>query len=245
MINVGGARIDILGQIGSVSRNWAVFTVEFEYDSKLMVCHTLEWSVLDGIERLVRSIMSDKVEGLALRQSFVRSKYLTVEVKGTFENDPGAVMRAKYDLIADNKTYDPFGYNFLPLVKEPVEKAYALRLYRSLINAIRPDSPGQLTPAAPKRPGREPKPVYRYDRRTGSFVSGYASTKEAAQDVGISSTNICMCCNGHINFAAGFLWSYEKADTLEIPSRSKQRAKDAVEAAIRRQKMIATNINKD
>lgn len=245
MINVCGTHIDVVGQIGSVSRNWAVFTVEFEYDSKLMVCHTLEWSVLDGIERLVRSIMSDKVEGLALRQSFARSEYLTVEVKGTFENDPGAVMRAKYDLIADNKAYDPFGYNFLPLVKEPMEKAYALRLYRGLINAVCPNAPELPTPTSPKRPGREPKPVYRYDRRTGDFVSGYASTKEAAQDVGISSTNICMCCNGHINFAAGFLWSYEKADTLGIPTRLKQRAKNAVEAAIGRQKKIATDINKN
>lgn len=255
MVEISGIKVDIVGAASTLSMNWAVFTVEFEYDSKLMVCHTFEWTVAEGIEKLVQKIMSDRVEGLDLRQAFINSEYITVEVKNKFEGNYEEIMRAKYNLISSNKTYYPMGYNFLLLVNNSIEKPYAFCLYNALINNITANNKKWAQFCKPRRRGRASKPVYKYDMLTGIFISEYNSVKEAAQAVNISATNINMCCNGHIKSAAGFLWSYEKVDTIENTPAGRKKAEEVlkakatkkanIEAIVKKQKEITDRLNKE
>lgn len=255
MVEISGIKVDIVGAASTLSMNWAVFTVEFEYDSKLMVCHTFEWTVAEGIEKLVQKIMSDRVEGLDLRQAFISSEYITVEVKNRFERNYEEIMRAKYNLISSNKTYYPMGYNFLLLVNNSMEKPYAFCLYNALINNITANNKKWTQYNKSKNRGRASKPVYKYDTLTGIFISEYSSVKEAAQAVNISATNINMCCNGHIKSAAGFLWSYEKVDIIENTPAYRKRAEETlkakatrkanIESIIKKQKEIASRITKE
>lgn len=252
MVEISGIKVDVVETLNTLSMDWAVFTVEFEYDSKLMVCHTFEWTVAEEIEKLVQKIMSDKVESLELRQAFINSEYITVEIKNRFERSYEEIMHAKYSLISGSKTYYPMGYNFLLLVNNPIEKPYAFCLYSSLINAITASSKKWCNYSKLRRKGRASKPVYKYDMTTGIFMSEYTSAKEAAQAVNISATNINMCCNGHIKSAAGFLWSYKKVDMLENIPTCKKKAEEIlkakavkkanIESIIKKQKEIASNI---
>lgn len=255
MVEISGIKVDIVGAASTLSMNWAVFTVEFEYDSKLMVCHTFEWTVAEGIEKLVQKIMSDRVEGLDLRQAFINSEYITVEVKNKFEGNYEEIMRAKYNLISSNKTYYPMGYNFLLLVNNSIEKPYAFCLYNALINNVTANNKKWAQFCKPQRRGRVSRPVYKYDVLTGIFISEYNSVKEAAQAVNISATNINMCCNGHIKSAAGFLWSYEKVDAIENTPAGRKKAEEVlktkatkkanIEAIVKKQKEITDRLNKE
>ena len=252
MVEISGIKVDIEA-VSNLSMNWAVFTVEFEYDSRLMVCHTFEWTVAEEIEKLVQKIMSDKVEGIDLRQAFVNSEYITIDVKNRFESNYEEIMRTKYNLISNNKTYYPMGYNFLLLTNNPIEKPYAFCLYNALINNITANSKKWAQYCKPQRRGRVSKSVYKYDKLTGIFISEYDSVKEAAQAVNISATNINMCCNGHIKSAAGFLWSYEKVDIIENTSVSKKKTEEAlktkaikkanIEAIVKKQKELTNTLN--
>ena len=228
MINIEGIQVDVVGNPDTLSTEWAIFTVEFEYDSRIMVCHTFNWTVRKEIVRLIHKILSPKVEGLDLRQSFVNSQYITIEVKSHFTGNCSAVLENKYQLIKDNVTYYPYGYNFLLLVNSRIEKPYAFAIYNKLIDDISTDALKRVGLIKTKEPkGRMPKPVYQYSKETGLFVAEYNSVKEAAIELNISATSINMCCNGHIKSAAGFLWSYEKVGIIEdIPSDKRKKLKE-------------------
>lgn len=246
MINIEGIQVDVVGSLDSLLQEWAVFTVEFEYDSRMMVCHTFGWTVKRGIARLINRIFGPKVEGVDLRQSLANSKYITVKVECSFAKNRAAVLTCKYELIKDNATYSPYGYNFLLLVNSGIEKSYAFNLYCELIDSINanrqiPESKGQR--------GKASRPVYQYDKETGGFMCEFSSIKEAAQHLGICATSINMCCNGHIKSAGNYIWSYckEPAVSTVVDNRRKQATEVSTEERNkiieeRRQKFIRENM---
>lgn len=216
MVNINGIQVDLVGNTSLLSARWAIFTVEFEYDSKVIVCHTFDYSVHKGIIDLVNKILSPKVEGLDLRQSFVNSKFITVEVKATYENSPSTILANKYKLIKENMTYYPYGYNFLLLTSTP-EKPYAYTLYAELIENIDRSASYRVDKLSQaKQRGKAPKSVYQYEKQTGLFIKKFTSIKEAAESTGICASNISMCCNGHLQTAGGYSWSYEKLSIMDI-----------------------------
>lgn len=247
MINIEGIQVDVVGSTDSLMTEWAVFTVEFEYDNKMIVCHTFDWSVRQGLIRLVKKILSPRVEGFDLRQALVNSQYLTVEVKGSFPKNQSALMVEKYDLINKNATYYPCGYNFLFLVNNSLEKPYAFLLHNKLIDNVSINAPKHIVKTASPR-GRSSRPVFQYDKATGLFIRGFESVKEAALSTDMCATSINMCCNGHIKSAGGYLWSYKEMTVLSPPedNRRKQTVKLTAEEKNmliqeKQQKFIAEN----
>lgn len=223
MIIIEGIQVDLVGSIDSLLSEWAIFTVEFEYDNKVIVCHTFDWTVRRGIINLVNKILSPKVESIDLRQSFINSKYITVEINSVYKNSPSAILKNKYELIKSNMTYYPYGYNFL-LLTNNTEKPYAYTLHNELIENV--DASACVHIKKLKRNvGRVKKPVYQYSASTGLFMKEHNSAKEASEYSGICKSNINMCCNGHIKSAGGYVWSYEKVGLIELPTDARRKEK--------------------
>lgn len=57
------------------------------------------------------------------------------------------------------------------------------------------------------------KPVYRYNIE-GVFIDGFESCSEAARLLNVKFKGVCKAASGKSNSAYGFIWSYEKKETL-------------------------------
>lgn len=65
-------------------------------------------------------------------------------------------------------------------------------------------------------------PVYQYDRLTGFFIKEYRDSIEAATYFNCASSNIQNCARMVSKTAVGFIWSYEKKDSVApVSYRSK------------------------
>ena len=53
---------------------------------------------------------------------------------------------------------------------------------------------------------------------TGSFVKEYPSMQEVKRQLGISSSEISMCCNGKIKQSHGYIWKYKEVEDLQKTS---------------------------
>ena len=227
MINIDGIQVDTTTSIDSLSNEWAVFTVEFEFDSRLIVCHTFDQSVYRGIKKLISQILSVKAKSIELRQALLNSRYITVNIETFGLNDKCDVLDYKYKLIKSSRTYLPYGYNNLISVGNSLEQNYADILLKSIIDEIDKNAayPTNSVYNTSKR-GKVSKPVYSYDKKTGLPVSEYVSVKDAAEDTGICASNINMCCNGHIKSAGNLIWSYVSVPIFDIGRLKDNRFKD-------------------
>lgn len=228
MINIDGIQVDTTTSIDSLSNEWAVFTVEFEFDNKLIVCHTFDQSVYRGIKKLISQILSVKAKSIELRQALLNSRYITVNIETFGLNDKCDVLDYKYKLIKSSRTYLPYGYNNLINVGNSLEQNYADILLKSIIDEIDKNAayPTNSVYNTSKR-GKVSKPVYSYDKKTGLPVGEYVSVKDAAEDTGICASNINMCCNGHIKSAGNLIWSYVSVPIFDIGRLKDNRFKDA------------------
>lgn len=206
MITINGIQVDIDTSADSLSCKWAVFTVEFEFDIKLIVCHVFNQSVYDGLKNLINKTLGNKAQSIQLRQALLNSRYITVSVKKHEMQSECEVLSHKYELIKAYKSYFPYGYNTLT-TGNALERNYANILRQEIISEI--DNSASCACAKPLRGrGRLSKRVYKYDKETGLYLGEYNSLKEASEDTGLCTSNISMCCNGHIKAAGPFIWSY-------------------------------------
>lgn len=228
MITIDGINIDAASSPDELAAEWAIFTVEFEYDCKMLMCHTLGQSIFRSIKKLIENILSSKMENIELRRALLSSKYITIDVlksmKGympktmALDNKKNIVLEEKYRLIKEYGTYYPFGYNILTdnsLMAE--EFMYKSRLYNELIKEI--DASDLYVPSDLKviKRGRPGKRVYKFNAKTGLYLGTYNSVKEAAAATNTQPSNISACCNDKLGqkTTGGFKWSYEK-DTIFI-----------------------------
>lgn len=247
MVNIEGIQVDTATDINSLSNEWAVFTVEFEFDSRLIVCHVFNQTVYKGIKSLIQQILSVKAKSIELRQALLNSRYITVNIEKYGLEDKFKVLAYKYELIKANKTYFPYGYNTFVKVGTTLEQNYADILLRELMDDIdRNAAYPQNSLYSLGKKGRTPKPVYSYDKNTGFPVGKYASVKDAAEDTGICASNISMCCSGHIRTAGQYIWSYISQPIIDVHSLRDNRFKDTqipseTDIAAKQQKFIAKN----
>lgn len=229
MVNIEGIQVDIITGINSLSREWAVFTVEFEFDSRLIVCHTFNSSVYRGIKNLINQILSVKAKSIELRQALLNSRYITVNIEKYNLATRNEVLSLKYDLIKRNKCYLPYGYNVLIGTGSSLEQRYADILMADIIDEIDKNAtyPREPIHDTSKR-GRTPKPVYSYDKHTGMLVQEYVSIKDASEQTGLCASNISMCCNGHVKTAGKYIWSYILQPVIDINRHKDNRFKDAI-----------------
>lgn len=249
MVNIDGIQVDITTSIDSLSNEWAVFTVEFEFDSRLIVCHTFNQSVYRGVKSLIRQILSINAKSIELRQALLNSKYITVNIEKHGLTDESEVLARKYELIKANRTYLPYGYNTLIKAGNAFEQNYANILLQELMNEVDKNAmyPHNSIYNMCRR-GRLSKSVCSYDRNTGLFINEYASIKDAAEETGICASNISMCCNGHIKSAGGYIWSYIYQPIIDISQSKDRRFREAqipseAELIERQKEFIAKNQN--
>lgn len=223
MITIDGISIDTASSPDELMTEWALFTVEFEYDCKILTCHTFGQSVFRGIKKLIESILSSKMENIELRRALLSSKYITVDVVKSMKscipeamplsNKKSIVLEEKYRLIKECSTYYPFGYNILTdnsLMAE--EFMYKTRLYNELIKEMNVSDlyvPSDLRVIQRGRPGKR---VHKFNAKTGLYLESYNSVKEAAVATNTRPSNISACCNDKLGqkTTGGFKWSYEK-----------------------------------
>lgn len=225
MITIDGIDIDTTAPIDALMTEWAIFTAEFEYDSRIIVCHTFNTSIYRGIKNLIQYALDRKTGNLELRQALLQSQYITVDIlcsfKDTFNENLGLlleekksiILKEKYKYIKSYKSYYPSGYNIITdinLKKEERECAY--RLYDELIKEI--DSHALYMPDNLKliHRGRPGKLVHKFNAKTGLYLETYNSLKEAAMATNTNSSNISACCNDLTGqkTTGGFKWSFSK-----------------------------------
>lgn len=228
MITINGISVDTVSSPDELMTEWALFTIEFEYDCKMLMCHTLGQSVFRGIKKLIEHILSSKTENIELRRALLSSKYITIDVLKSMKDcipetiplsdKKSIVLEEKYRLIKEYNTYYPFGYNILTddsLMAE--EFMYKSHLYNELIKEIDANdlyAPSNLRIIQRGRPGKR---VHKFNAKTGLYLESYNSVKEAAVATNTQPSNISACCNDKSGqkTTGGFKWSYEK-DTIFI-----------------------------
>lgn len=227
MITIDGINIDTAYSVDKLMTEWALFTIEFEYDCKILVAHAFNYSIFRSIKRIIASILDNKMENLELRRALLSSKYITVDILRFMKNEiyPGmpieekkhAIYKEKYRIIEEYKTYYPYGYNILTDAGQiKGERDYAYSLYKKLVEEIDASSlyvPSDLKVIQRGRPG---KMVHKFNAKTGLYLETYSSVKEAAIATNTNSSNISACCNDKTGkkTTGGFKWSYEKDITF-------------------------------
>lgn len=223
MITVEGINVDTVSSVDKLMAEWALFTVEFEYDCKMLVCHTFNYPVFRGIKKLIAHILNNKMENLELRRALLSSKYITVDIledmkdnmhEGMLLDEKKSIaLKEKYRLIKKYNTYYPYGYNILTDSSSiRGEHEYAYTLYDELVKEI--DAHALYVPSDLKviQRGRPGKMVHKFNAKTGLYLETYNSVKEAAIATNTSPSNISACCNDKLGqkTTGGFKWSYKK-----------------------------------
>lgn len=223
MITIDSINVDMVSSPDRLMTEWALFTVEFEYDCKVIMCHTFEQSVFRGIKRLIGRILSSKTKNIELKRALLSSKYITVDVLKSMkdcvseitapDDKKDIVLKEKYKLIKEYSTYYPFGHNILTDDSlDFKERVHACSLYNELIKEMDTNSlyvPSSLKAAQRGRPGKR---VHKFNAKTGLYLESYKSVKEAAIATNTRPSNISACCNDKLGqkTTGGFKWSYEK-----------------------------------
>lgn len=240
MVNIQGIQVDIMGSIDLLLAEHAVFTIEFEYDNKLLVCHTLAVTVKKTLTRILRKILGPKETNVALRQALLQSKYITVDITELNTHSTHNILETKYEMIKNCMAYQPYGYNPLVHGLDSIEYPYALMLMRELMDNV--DKNAKINHPISKFRDialSRTKEVHAYDKATGLYIRSFISTKEASEITGVCQSNISMCCKGHINTAGNYIWSYDKEQFVELPEdrrRKQPKAAPSSEEIARRQK---------
>ena len=141
---------------------------------------------------------------------------------GIYVNQANSYIYAKTKMEAAVKKYGPKNFNRIVLsIFENEEEAYAEEarlvdekfLKRSdVYNMI---LGGKIPPLV-----RPIKPVYQYDSE-GNYVKSFESFMGAAKEVNRNESSISDACSSNFS-CAGFYWSREKVDKLDIKHSSKE-----------------------
>lgn len=248
MVNIQGIQVDVVGNIDFLLAEHAIFTIEFEYDSKLLICHTLTVTVKRTLAHILRKILGPKETNVALRQALLQSKYITVDIIKLNTHSLHDILENKYEMIENCVAYQPYGYNSLIYGLDSNERHYASVLIRKLMSVI--DKKAKINlPASKSKDAilNRAKEVHAYDKMTGLYVRSFISIKEASEITGVCQSNISMCCKGHINTAGDYVWSYDKEQSVELPEDRRRKQPKATpssdEISKRQKEFIQKNQN--
>lgn len=210
MININGIQVDITTNANDLSTKWAIFTIEFEFDNKLIVCHTFNQPIYKKINNLINQALSPNTKNIELQQALLNSKYITINIEERELQSKYKILARKYELIEKNMAYLPYGHNALIKVGNTLEQSHADILLQKLIDG------NIIQTRSANKKGKISKIVYSYDKQTKLLISRYTSIKDAAKNTGICASNISMCCNGHIKTAGGRIWSYINKPMINV-----------------------------
>lgn len=231
MVIINNIQIDSIGPTEELlAKTWVVYSIEFSYNFKAMIRITTEESVEDNLRDLMYIIQNSNNVPLEIKISLFSSSRITLNIEYEIPSTEAfwdykwatLLLVNKYSLIEKNKTYAPFGLNDLTYESSyhgnPLERMYARDLNYRLAQKAGENIP-PYTSVILTTKGRSTKKIYQYDKETGKFVQEFPSASVAARTLGVNPSNIALALNGSIHSAGGYLWSYNKFDTIEVPEK--------------------------
>lgn len=181
----------------------AIFIIEFDYDNRLYVGHTITHTIQRTMRKFINDVLDDSIkQNILLKESMKYSNTLYVSIKEPDEYTLDALFKLKYKTILLNGCYEPYGFNKLCMVgnKYEEEKKY-IRFAYSQIG----DKYEKVVLASNARPIKE----YAYERGKGyTEVAEWPSITAAARHYNLNASNIAACCSGRLNTAYKRLWRY-------------------------------------
>ena len=182
---------------------FAVFIIEFDYDNRLYVGHTIMRSVKTEIRKFINSVLDDSIkQNVHLKESMQNSKTLYISVIKPQEYTLDCLFKTKYSLIVTNSCYEPLGFNKICLIgnKYEEEKKYIRFALEKIGSTYK-----KVALASNARSVKE----YEYAKNKGYIeIAEWPSITAAARHYGINASNIAACCSGRLHTSYGRLWRY-------------------------------------
>ena len=107
----------------NLTSKFAIFIVEFEYDNRVYVGHTIMLSVKTELRKFINSVLDDSIkQNVLLKESMKYSNTLYVSIKEPSEYTLDALFKLKYKTILLNSCYEPYGFNKIYMAGNAYEK---------------------------------------------------------------------------------------------------------------------------
>jgi hypothetical protein len=187
-----------------LTSKFAVFMIEFEYDNRVYVGHTIMKTVKSEVRSFVNSVLDESIKhGELLKQSMSKSKTLYLTIKEPEEYTLDSIFKLKYDLILSCGSYEPFGFNKICMIgnKYEAEKKYIRQILKEV---------GSLYKKTPLASNARSIKEYSFDANSREYklVAEWPSITAAARHYNLNASNIAACCTGRLNTAYSRLWRY-------------------------------------
>lgn len=236
-VQIGNKLFDISDD--DAYKSYTLFIVEFEYDMRIMVCHTRRSNTIwQSLRQLVIDLEGSSSRYSAeAKQAFKLSKYLTVtlpteaDLAPLKEDDrPNAMYHLKYELVKKYKSYFPYGYNHLYLDK-PCKTE--LQHVQRCVNSIQQDLSNtegmalrdlvereqyKIRQLTGQKRGRKCVPVYQYkylpdykqEGRKWQVIRRWTSLIAIREEHPTwQISNISSACADPTRTSYGFKWSHD------------------------------------
>lgn len=201
MFNVSGKMVELKDASLLMSR-FALFIIEFDYDNRLYIGHTVFSPVKTGIRRFINSVLDESNRrNVLLKESMQNSGSLYVSIVEPRERSFDCLFKTKYDLIIANGCYEPFGFNKVNLNGNRYEEE---KKYVEAALGIIGDTYKSVVPAHNARSIKE----YKRMGREYVEIAKWPSITAAARFYNLSASNIAACCGGRLHSSYGRLWRY-------------------------------------
>lgn len=202
MVEIHHKKLEI-EQPEALDSRFAVFIIEFGYDNKVYIGHTIIRTVKQALKKFIANILDESVKrNEALRESMQKSDVLYITIKEPASYSLDELFKLKYDLVSSCGSYEPFGYNILATTgNRPKEEKKYIELLREQVGPIYKQSIST---------NAQPIKEYHYNKISKEYklVAEWPSITAAAQHYNLRASNIASCCAGRIHTAYGRIWRY-------------------------------------
>lgn len=185
-----------------LTSKFAVFMIEFEYDNRVYVGHTIMKTVKSEVRSFVNSVLDESIKhSELLKQSISKSKTLYLTIREPEEYTLDSIFKLKYDLILSCSCYEPFGFNKICMTgnKYEEEKKYIRQILKEV---------GNLYEKTPLASNARSIKEYKRVNKEYQLVAEWPSITAAAKHYELNASNIAACCTGRLNTAYGRIWAY-------------------------------------
>lgn len=196
----------------------AIYSAEFDSDFKVLLDHVDQDFVLLSFQEKANAIINGLSASKYLKYAINTSHFVTLKIEYIQPKSDNysdielrrQLIKKKYEMIYDLKTYAPYGLNDLKFVHRydySEESPIAGKLITNL--KIQKDGPFIQYSCSDKE-----KLVYMYDKKTGDYLNTFCSITEASKNAKVSISAISNCCNGRIKSAGNYIWSFEEEQNI-------------------------------
>lgn len=196
----------------------AIYSAEFDADFKVLLCHADQDFVLLSFQEMVNSIKNGLRTSSHLKHAINTSNLVTLKIeyiqpKSDKYSDTESrlqLIKRKYEMIYELKTYVPYGLNDLKRVAR-YDHSEESPIAGKLITDLKTQRDYKFIQYTCSD---KEKLIYRYDKKTGEFIDEFCSITEASKSIGVSISAISNCCNERLKSAGGYIWSFMEVENI-------------------------------